>query len=98
MYSSSKPVTGQHYEYVRFDTLEFFRPLIKGKEYVLKVTHSDGDSINWYADTTNPYQYGRMFVGGDAPLRWDLVARIEGVNRAVSGELSSDIDVTPKCH
>jgi hypothetical protein len=27
-----------------------------------------------------------MFVGGDAPLRWDLSARIEGINRPVSRE------------
>ena len=56
--------------------------LIKGKEYMLKVTHTSGDSINWYADTTNPYQLGRM-LGGDASLRRDLCARIEGVNRPV---------------
>ena len=65
--------------------------LIKGETYVLKVTHSNpghNEELNWYADTTNPYQYGRMFVGGDAPLRWDLCARIEGVNRPVSRELA----------
>jgi hypothetical protein len=86
MYSGTKGVTGQHYEYIRFDTLQFHRPLIKGKEYVLKVTFQSlnpYDSFNWYADTTNPYQYGRMFAGQDAPLRWDLSARVEGVNRAV---------------
>ena len=72
------------YEFVHADLspLPGAPPLIKGKEYVLKITipnSPETDSINWYADTTNPYQYGRMFVGGDAPLRWDLCARIEGI-------------------
>jgi hypothetical protein len=68
-----------------------------GPVFVMKCTGDDQYELV-YADTTNPYEYGRMFVGGDAPLRWDLCARIEGVNRPVSRELSSDIDVTPKCH
>ena len=61
--------------------------LIKGETYVLKVTLSSPnqyDSINWYADTTNPYQYGMMSLPGNTqPLYWDLAARVEGVNRAV---------------
>jgi len=84
-----------HYEYV----CAILHPtpgapeLIKGETYVLKVTLSSqnpNDSFNWYADSTNPYKYG-MFLdappqGQSEPLCWDLAARIEGVNRAVSRE------------
>jgi hypothetical protein len=59
---------------------------------VLKVSYLNpghNDSLNWYADTTNPYQYGMMSLPGNTqPLCWDLCARIEGVNRAVSRELT----------
>jgi len=78
------------YRYVRAELSPTGPPLIKGKEYVLKVTHSNpghNENLNWYADTTNPYQYGMMSVPGNTqPLYWDLCARIEGVNRAVSRE------------
>jgi hypothetical protein len=61
---------------------------------VLKVTipnSGQNDSINWYADTTNPYGYGMMSVPGNTqPLLWDLCARIEGVNRAVDRELAEE--------
>ena len=81
-----------HYEYVRAPLEKYgSTPLIKGEEYVLKVTipnAGQNDSINWYADSTNPYPYGRMFADQYAPLRWDLCARVEGVNRAVSRELA----------
>ena len=96
-----------HYEYVRARLIPTLGApkLIKGEEYVLKVTYLNpghNDSLNWYADSTDPYKYGLFLdapTGGQSqPLLWDLCARIEGVNRAVSGELSSDIDVTPKCH
>ncbi len=75
-------------------------PLIKGEEYVLKVTipnSGPNDSINWYADNTNPYPYGEMSLPLGRQAACDLSARIEGINRPVSRELSSDIDVTPKC-
>jgi hypothetical protein len=100
MYSGTKGVTGQHYEYVRFDTLDFFRPLVKGKEYVLKVTLDDPnhpeDSLNFYYDPTNPYKYGSIQFPDlgyhPPPQPWmpdsDLCCRIEGVNRAVRRELA----------
>jgi len=89
------------YRYVRaYLTPLTDQPLTKGKEYVLKVTHSDGDSINYYASNLDEYQYGEIEVPEKVvPDVWDLACRIEGINRPVSREsLSSDIDVTPKCH
>ncbi len=83
-----------HYQYVRASlTRNLAMPeLIKGETYVLKVTLSSqnpNDSLNWYADTTNPYPYGMLSLPGNTqPLYWDLCARIEGVNRAVSGEFA----------
>jgi hypothetical protein len=38
--------------------------LTKGKEYVLKVSHSDGDSVNFVYRTDNPYSYGHISVSG----------------------------------
>jgi len=73
---------GPSYEYVAASLNKLTNDvLVKGKTYYLKVTIPNPrpeDSLNWYADTTNPYPYGRMLVQGDAPLRWDLCARIEG--------------------
>jgi hypothetical protein len=90
VYSASKLVKGQHYEYVRFDTLQFFNSLVKGEEYVLKVTipnSGQNESLNYYYDPTNPYPYGEMTIPGNTqPLYWDLCARIEGINRPVSRE------------
>ena len=61
--------------------------LVKGKEYVLKVTHSGGDSINYYANDEDAYGYGHIEVPGKVvPDVWDLACRIEGVNRAVDRE------------
>jgi len=80
-----------NYRFVRADLVPEpgAPPLIKGKEYVLKVTcTAPGESLNWYADSTDPYKYGLFLdapTGGQSqPLLWDLCARIEGVNRAVA--------------
>jgi hypothetical protein len=75
---------GPSYQYVRTNLArQTNNPLIKGKEYVLKVTLQSlnpYDSFNWYADTTNPYAYGMMSVPGNTqPLYWDLAARVEGI-------------------
>jgi hypothetical protein len=94
MYYGNAAITGhQNYTYVRCSTLTERRPLVKGETYVLKVTITNAvltDSINWYADPTDPYKYG-MFLnppiqGQSMPLTWDLCARIEGINRPVSRE------------
>jgi hypothetical protein len=102
MYSRDTAVTGQNYEYVRADLLRFgSEPLIKGKEYVLKVTYLNpghNDSLNFYYDPTNPYKYGGIQFPGlgyhPPPQPWepdsDLCCRIEGVNRAVSRDLAEE--------
>jgi len=56
--------------------------VIKGKTYLLKVTHSGGESINFYYNPHNPYKYGQIMLpqGGAGPVHpWDLAARIEGM-------------------
>jgi hypothetical protein len=55
----------------------------KGKEYIVKVSHSAGDSVNYVVRTDNPYQYGEISVGGGQlqpppQTTTDLVARILG--------------------
>jgi hypothetical protein len=52
--------------------------VLKGKEYLLKITHGNGDSINYYYDSLDTYKYGNIVVGGIAePGPKDLAARIE---------------------
>ena len=83
-----------HYKYTRAELTPYpgAPKLIKGKTYCLKVTHSDGDSINFYYSPWDPYQYGIISVPGGSfqppPQVYspDLCARIEGVSRAVSRE------------
>jgi len=56
---------------------------------VLKITHSAGESINvYYSDSANgaAYPYGHMKVGSEEKWGWDLAARVQGVNYAVSPE------------
>jgi hypothetical protein len=87
------------YEYVRaYLTPSSSEPLIKGETYVLKVTHSNGDPINFYYNPSNIYPYGSL-EQPEQPNSADLCARIEGINRPVSreymaanGELYSMID------
>ena len=76
---------GIHYEFVRA-YLEHFpnAKVIKGKTYLLKVTHSGGESINFYYNPHNPYKYGQIMLpqGGAGVVHpWDLAARIEGINK-----------------
>ena len=89
---------GIEYEYARAGlTNEAHVPLVKGKEYVLKVTlqsQNPNESINFYYDPTNPYKYGSIQFPDlgyhPPPQPWepdsDLCCRIEGVNRAVDKE------------
>ena len=56
--------------------------IIKGKQYLLKITNVRGDSINFYYNPHNPYKYGQIMLpqGGAGPVHpWDLAARIEGM-------------------
>jgi hypothetical protein len=89
-YHGTKGVAGQHYEYVRCDSLAQLLPLIKGKEYVLKITHSAGESLNYYYSPANPYKYGHLNpqLGDQShPEEYfpnDLCARIEGLSRSLT--------------
>jgi hypothetical protein len=82
------------YEFVRCSLSHVGPALIKGKEYVLKITHSTGEPINFYYSPENPYAYGGLSVPGGGfqppPGRTlpdcDLACRIEGVNYPVSRE------------
>jgi hypothetical protein len=88
--------SGVDYEYARAQLEDIAHvPLIKGKTYYLKVTHSDGDSINFYYSPWDPYPLGIITVPGGSfspppqTTSPDLCARIEGVNRAVSREYAA---------
>jgi hypothetical protein len=57
------------------------RRFTKGRQYLLKVHHDQGDSVNYVYRTDNPYSYGLMMVPGQQPpipLTWDLCARVYG--------------------
>jgi hypothetical protein len=55
--------------------------IIKGKQYILKITHSDGDSINFYYNPQDTYKFGVMEIAGSPQTNCDLAARIEGINK-----------------
>ncbi len=107
VYSGETAVAGQNYEYVRANLQKHgLEPLIKGKEYVLKVTLSNSaptESLNFYYDPTNPYKYGNIqfpdFGYHPPPEPWepdsDLCCRIEGINRPVSKEFFGGSDNMP---
>jgi hypothetical protein len=81
-----------HYTYVRADLKHRIGApeLIKGKEYVLKVYHSAGESLNYYYSPANPYRYGHLNpqLGDQShPEEYfpnDLCARIEGLSRSLT--------------
>jgi hypothetical protein len=66
-------------------TLEVDRPdsIIKGRLYEVRWTLSGGDeSLRYYYQTGNPYQWGRIRIGGsDGPTDWDLAMRCRGSMR-----------------
>ncbi len=67
------------YQYVNA-IFEDTAAVIKGVKYMLKVSHSGGDSVNYYYNDNNPYAYGELVVGGQKSPGLDLAARVEGVN------------------
>jgi hypothetical protein len=81
IYSGLLKATRQHYQYARCTSFTKWASLIKGKSYVLKITHTGGDSINFYYSDQNPYEHGMLIspVPEPAPSFWDLCCRIEGV-------------------
>jgi hypothetical protein len=76
--------------------------IIKGKEYLLKVTQGNGDSINFYYSPEDPYKYGEIQVGGGVfhppPQNLnlcDLAARIEGINKFDDDWWGTHLYITP---
>jgi hypothetical protein len=56
--------------------------ITKGKEYLLKITHGNGDSINFYYNPNgNVYPYGEIYVPPPQAADGDLAARVEGITR-----------------
>jgi hypothetical protein len=80
---TTMPVHG--WQWIRCDNWTLGdRSFVKGREYLLKVYHSTGDSVNYVVRTDNPYSYGLMMVPGQnppIPLTWDLCARVYGEMR-----------------
>lgn len=85
-YGDANAGDSAQYQYIHATLLP--RPgapgLIKGETYVLKVTcTAPNESLNYFYDEANPYQYGELSLSGNAQGEWDLCARIEGINRPV---------------
>jgi hypothetical protein len=76
---SGDTVAIAEYRYTRIPlSRQANQKVLKGKQYLLRITHSNGDSINYYYDSLNTYKYGYIVVGGIAePGSKDLAARIE---------------------
>ncbi len=78
-------VPGRGWQWVKCSTFTGNLRFTKGKEYLLKVSHSSGDSVNFVYRTDNPYpKYGQIEVGGggwgqsESVENCDLVGRIVG--------------------
>jgi hypothetical protein len=75
-------VPARGWQWVRCSTFtEGSRGLTKGVDYVVQISHENGDSVNYVVRTDNPYSYGLMMVPGQQPpipLTWDLCARVYG--------------------
>jgi hypothetical protein len=92
---------GIYYNYVRA-YLEHLpnAKVMKGKTYILKVTHSNGDSINFYYNPNGyVYPYGEIKVGGGSfqppqPNTPDLAARIEGITRIPQDLFGTEIEMS----
>jgi hypothetical protein len=70
----------QDHSWVRFDTLTLDAAFTKGKQYEFRFTRSGQDSMQYYYQSGNPYDYGLMVVPGQnpVPLTWDLACRVYG--------------------
>jgi hypothetical protein len=91
-YQYNKAPTGDH-TWLRFTSITPDGKFVRGKEYLLKVTRPN-DSINYYYNGTDPYQYGNMVnPGGLGSV--DLCARIYGKAR-VGGEFAVQSNVAWK--
>jgi hypothetical protein len=83
-------VPGRGWQWLRCDNFTYGSLCFtKGREYVVKVSHSAGDSVNYVIRTDNPYQYGQISVGGGEghpppQSSYDLVCRVMGRLNAVA--------------
>jgi len=71
------------HSWVAFDNITVTYPesIVKGKQYEFKFTRSGSDSIQYYYNTDNPYEYGVIGIPGmnPHPTQWDLALRVNGV-------------------
>ena len=80
----SETVPGRGWGWIRCDS--FYaggRRFTKGKDYILKISHDQGDSVDFVYRLDNPYTYGHIVFGGGQlqpppQTTTDLVARIYG--------------------
>jgi hypothetical protein len=84
------------YRYTRANLITERPELItKGKEYLLKVTHGNGDSINFYYNPNgNVYPYGEIYVPPPQAANGDLVARVEGITRIPQDLFGTEIGMS----
>ena len=76
-----------HYQFRRAQLTRLSdEPIVRGKEYTLKVYHSGGEALNFYydPDPATRYRWGHITQPTGLPDTWCLAARIEGENKAVS--------------
>jgi hypothetical protein len=67
----------------------------KGKQYEFRFTRSGTDSIQYYYQDENPYQYGYMRVGGAEETGKDLCCRVYGRMKAVDDRWQACVGNSP---
>ena len=98
--SPSNPIFGGHafagdsihYQFRRAELTRLSdEPIVRGKEYTLKVYHSGGEALNFYydPDPATRYQYGHIAQPAGLPDTWCLAARIEGVNKGITNDVAA---------
>jgi hypothetical protein len=87
---------GKSYEYTPaiFNVRNPNAKVLKGKQYLLKVTHSNGDSINFYYNPNNLYPYGLIYDPPPPAANSDLAARIEGITRIPQDLFGTEIGMS----
>jgi hypothetical protein len=87
---------GIYYDYVRANLSRVSQePILKGKTYLLKITHSSGDSINFYYNPNgNVYPYGEIYGPPPQAANGDLAARVEGITRIPQDLFGTEINAS----
>ncbi|MFO7675566.1 MAG: hypothetical protein R6X12_04560, partial [bacterium] len=76
---------GGSHTWLKFNNIqmELGRSFTKGKQYEFKFTRSGSDSINYYYNPYDPYEYGSIVLPGGSyqppPTSADLCARVYGI-------------------